>query len=246
MRRVAIAFLAITCSLYAEPIRIFFARMAPSKSAIFIANSDGTNERPLFGSNDLDYNPSWSPDGAWVVFTSERNSSADLYRVKSDGTALERLTDHPAYDDQAAWSPDSKRLVFVTTRANGHANLWTLDLETHKAAALTSGAGGDFRPAWSPDGKWIAFSSDRGSTLPMGKGRWEHLHIVDIYVIHPDGSGLRRITEHGNFCGSPKWTKDGRTLIAYCMSAEETLTYRSPGALASAKNPNTRLVSIDM
>ena len=62
MRRVAIAFLAITCSLYAEPIRIFFARMAPSKSTIFIANSDGKNERPLFDSNDLDYKPSWSPD----------------------------------------------------------------------------------------------------------------------------------------------------------------------------------------
>ncbi len=30
----------------------------------------------------------------------------------------------------------------------------------------------------------------------MAKGRWEHLQLVDIYLIHPDGSGLKRLTEH--------------------------------------------------
>jgi len=161
--------------------------------------------------------------------------------VKPDGTALERLTGNPAYEDQAAFSPDSQQIVFVTTRANGHANLWILDLRTRKAKPLTSGMGGDFRPSWSPDGKWIAFSSDRGSTLPMGKGRWEHLQIADVYLIHPDGSGLKRLTEHGNFCGSPKWTRDSLRIVAYCMSAEETLTYRAPAAQGE-----TRLVSVDI
>ncbi len=190
--------LAIGSLLAADPNRIFFAHGAPAKATIFISNADGGEEHPLLQSTSLDYNPSWSPDGRWIVFTSERDGSADLYRVKPDGTGIERLTDNPAYDDQAAFSPESDRIVFVTTRANGHANLWTLDLRTRKATPLTSGAdGGNCRPSWSPDGKWIAFSSDRGSTLPMGKGRWEHLQIADVYLIHPDGSGLKRLTEHG-------------------------------------------------
>ena len=109
--------------------------------------------------------------------------------------------------------------MFVTTRNGGTADLWTMDLQTRKAKALTSGPGGDFRPSWSPDGQWIAFASDRGSTMPMGHGRWEHLQIADIYIIHPDGSGLKRITEHGNFCGSPKFSADSRRVIAYCMDA---------------------------
>jgi TolB protein len=109
------------------------------------------------------------------------------------------LTDDPAYDDQASFSQDGKQVVFVTTRAVGTANLWILDVATHHARPLTSGRGGDFRPAWSPDGKWIAFSSDRDSNLPAAKGHWERLHLFEIYLIRPDGSGLKHFSQHDNF-----------------------------------------------
>ncbi len=88
-----------------------------------------------------------------------------------DGSDVERLTADSAYDDQAAYSPDGRQIVFVSTRAEGFANLWVLDLATRKARALTPGRGGDFRPAWSPDGQWIAFSSDRGSSLPLASNK---------------------------------------------------------------------------
>jgi TolB protein len=219
---------------------ILFLRIAPSEARLFISNADGSGERALTQPGALDYNPAWSPSGDWIVFTSERSGSADLYRIHPDGTGLDRLTDDPAYDDQGAWSPDDRQVVFVSTRAGGRANLWVLDVITRKARPLTSGDGGDFRPAWSPDGKWIAFSSDRGSSLPPAKGRWERLHLVDIYLIRSDGTGLRRISEHGNFCGGPKWTRDSKTVIAYCMTAEETWTYRGDD-----QDGETQLVQIN-
>jgi len=206
--------------------RIVFLRIAPTESTLYIANADGSDEQPLTQPGSMNYNPAWSARGDWIAFTSDRAGSADLFRVHPDGTGLERLTDDPAFDDQAAFSPDGKRIVFVSTRAAGRANLWTLDISTRRVTRLTSGDGGDFRPAWSPDGQWIAFSSDRGSELPSAKGRWERLQLVDLYVIHPDGTGLRRVSRHGNFCGSPKWLSDGKHLIADCMSAEETWDYR--------------------
>jgi TolB protein len=221
--------------------RIVFLRISPNQANLFISNADGTGERPLTTTDSLNYNPAWSPKGDWIVFTSERAGSADLFRVHPNGAGLERLTDNPAYDDQAAFSPDEKQIVFVTTRAGGTADLWILDLATLQARPLTSGPGGDFRPSWSPDGQWIAFSSDRDSSLPPAKGRWERLHMVDVYVIHPDGSGLKRISEHGNFCGNPKWTGDSQSVIAYCMSAEETWTYR-----IAATEGETRLLKIDI
>jgi TolB protein len=231
----------------ADPQKIVFARVFPNAGQVglFIAAADGSGERSLLASGGVDYDPVFSPDGAAIVFTSDREGSADLFRVKPDGTALERLTDDPAYDDQAAFSPDGKQLVFVSSRGGGIAHLWTMDLQTRRPKALTTGtgAGGDFRPSWSPDGRWVAFSSDRGSTLPFARGRWEHLQIADLYVIHPDGSGLQRITEHGNFCGSPKFSADSRRVMAYCMTAEQTLANRRP---FPEPGNDTRLVSIDI
>jgi Tol biopolymer transport system component len=211
--------------------RIVFDRLGPNQATLFISNADGSTERPLTEPGSLDYNPSWSPKGDWIVFTSERGGSADLYRIHPDGTGLERLTDDPAYDDQAAFSPDGGRIVFVSTRANGRTNLWILDAATHKATPLTSGHGGDFRPSWSRDGSWIAFSSDRAGDgdLPPAKGRWERLHLVDIYLIHPDGTGLKRISQHGGFCGSPKWTRDSKSVVTYCdvSWSDEVCTFRN-------------------
>jgi TolB protein len=232
------------CGLAAE--RILLTRLGPSQSSLFVSNADGSGER-LLTEGSLDYNPVWSPDGQTVVFVSERNGSADLYRMRPDGTGVERLTDDPSYDDQPAFSPDGKQIVFVSTRASGTANLWILDLATKQARPLTTGTGGDFRPAWSPDGKWIAFSSDRGSPMDFAKGRWEHLHFVDIYLIRPDGSGLKRVGLHGDFCGNPKWTADSASVIAYCMAAEDTWTFRV--VLRRGGQPDegeTSLVRIDI
>src|SRR5262245_43849972 len=104
-----------------ETQKIVFARPFPNVGQIvlYTAAADGSDERPLLQVRDWDYDGTWSPDGASIVFTSEREGSADLYRVKPDGTGLERLTDDPAYDDQAAFAPDGKQLVFVSTRKGG-------------------------------------------------------------------------------------------------------------------------------
>src|SRR5437867_11001777 len=89
--------------------RIAFARVFPNPGQIglFIAAADGSGERPLLESRDVDYDPAWSPDGSTIVFTSERRGSADLFRIQPDGADLEQLTDDPAYDDQAAFPPDT-------------------------------------------------------------------------------------------------------------------------------------------
>ena len=65
----------------------------------------------------------------------------------------------------------------------------------------------------------------------------------DIYVVRPDGTGLRRVNEPGNFCGSPKFSSDGTRLLAYCMPIESTLETRRPNPLPGN---DTTLVSIDI
>src|SRR3954468_12584763 len=92
---------------------IAFANFGWLNTDIFIANADGTDPHPLASSAGLDYNASFSADGNWVIFTSNRNGSADIWRIHPDGSGLEQLTKDLAFDDQAVFSPDGKRIAFV-------------------------------------------------------------------------------------------------------------------------------------
>jgi Tol biopolymer transport system component len=101
-----------------------------------------------------------------------------------------------------------------------------MDLATGRVEALTLDKGVDFRPSWSPDGKWIAFSSSRDHKAPFAHGRWERLQLADIYMIHPDRSGFKKVARSGSFCGSPKWMPDSRHVVVYCMTPGQTLGTR--------------------
>ena len=221
------------------PYTIAFASMSPINTDIFVANADGSDPRPLLPHPALDYDASYSVDGSWIVFTSERRGSADIYRVHPDGTGLEQLTDDPAYDDQAVLSPDGKWLAFVSSRS-GQADIWLLELSTRKLHNVTNHPGGDFRPAWSPDGKWIAFSSDRDSKRPLFG--FAVLHSAEIFLVHPDGSGLRKLTQHDAFAGSPSWSADGKRLTFYVATIAEVEHMRSPLRLRAV----TQIVELDI
>jgi Tol biopolymer transport system component len=70
------------------------------------------------------------------------------------------------------------------------------------------------------------------------------LHVTDIYLIHPDGSGVKRLTDHTATCGSPKWSADGRRVIAYCNTPQETMDSRQQESEIDAGA--TRVVTIDV
>ncbi len=199
---------------------IAFAHFGPRNSDLFVADADGKNAKSLSADPENDYNASFSADGEWVVFTSHRDKSADLWRVRTDGTGLERLTDDPAFDDQGVFSPDGKHLAFVSNRG-GHANLYLLELATKRVTQVTKHECGDFRPAWSPDGKWIAFTSDRDSKKMKGVSGFVILHSTELYIVHPDGTGLLRCTKDQKFVGSPMWSADGKKVVVYQAELQE-------------------------
>jgi Tol biopolymer transport system component len=194
---------------------VAFKSFAPNNTDIFIADADGRNAHPLVPDPALDYDASFSADGRWIVFTSHRSGTARIYRVHPDGSGLEPLTDGSAFADQGALSPDGKTLAFVSSRS-GQADIWVLDLATRTLRDVTTHPAGDFRPAWAPNGKWIAFSSDRDpphtacpNTTAPGPAPFVTPQYTAVYIMHPDGSGLRRISAATEIAGTPHWSPDG-------------------------------------
>ena len=218
---------------------IAFASFGPIRTNIFIANRDGGNPKSILAKPDIDFNPSFSRDRAWIVFTSLRGGSADIYRVHTDGSGLERLTADPALDDQGVLSPDGNNLAFVSTRA-GRANIWLLNMKTRELKNLTPNSTGDFRPAWSPNGEWVAFSSDRDSTNPTNPIHVP-IHSTEIYVMRRDGSDTRRITMSAATAGSPSWSPDGSRIVYYQASLEQNFKIVTP----ERNRGEMQIVSVD-
>ncbi|KAF2791643.1 TolB, C-terminal domain-containing protein [Melanomma pulvis-pyrius CBS 109.77] len=231
-------------------------RIGPSSSTLYIANTDGSNVRKLFNDSQYDYHASFSPDGKWITFTSERNGdgNSDLYRVKPDGSGLEKILATPSFEDELVLSPDGSKAAYVST-ANGYkANIWVMDLKTGKKQNLTNtnsvkgvswSPDSYLKPSWSPDGQWLAFSSDR-NTAWTGHGNgtgWEHTQELSIYVIRPDGTDFRKLATKEGYClGSPKWSPDGKRIVFYELTREGTWGAHRPESLNSTVS---QIVSVD-
>jgi len=161
------------------------------------------------GASDLkwtDETPGWSPDSREIVFASNRakpKSAIDhLYVMNADGTHVRRLTHDQLDAREPSFSADGKRIVYVANVLNA-ADYYTnrgaisvISADGTKPRSLTPRLSGDSEwPAWSPNGRLIAFL--RGG--------------YDLYVLRPDGSGLRRLaTKIDNWAFA--WSPNSKTI----------------------------------
>jgi TolB protein len=68
-----------------------------------------------------DGNPSFSPDGRRIAFSSTTDGNAEIYVMNSDGSGLLRITRHTAEDSSPHWSPDGLRIIFSSSRGGKYA-----------------------------------------------------------------------------------------------------------------------------
>lgn len=126
---------------------------------------------------------SWFPDGSRLVFHSGRDGQSDLYVRSIEDSVDTRLTSTPANEFCPRVSPDGRSIVFQrrATNIHEHIDLFVMDIDGLQERNLTKHFANDRWASWSPDNAWIAFASTRGGNS-------------DIYVVRPNGTGLRRLT----------------------------------------------------
>ncbi len=199
-------------------IAFTFGGSGNTSTEIYVINRDGTNQTRLTNNGLDDRFPAWSPDGAQLIFESNREGSTfNIYRMNADGSNQIPITAStaPWINIDPAWSPDGSRIAFVSNRDGvGKADIWTVNTDGNDARKLTTSQlyntgsinevyGASTEPAWSPDGTKIAFASRRDGNFN-----------VDIYVMNADGSLQTRLTTNSGDDRDPAWSPDG-TKIAF-------------------------------
>ena len=131
---------------------------------------------------------------AWMLVASAANGQIPRYGLSTrvELHMLPAVTSGPL---DPSWHPDGSALAYSM-----RGDIWIQRIGTDHAQAITQGPGYHFEPAWSPDGEWLVLVVDTDGQL-------------DIAVVRPDGSGLRRLTSDISVDVQPAWTPDGRFIV---------------------------------
>ena len=170
-----------------------------------------------------DAEASYSPDGQWIVFASNRQAyqrqlSAtetqrlqqdpayfmDLYIMDREGKQVRQLTTVPGYDGGPFFSPDGKKITFRRfNEAGDKAEIWTMNVDGSDQKPITRLGVMSWAPFYHPSGDYLIFATNR-----HGFGNFE------LYLVDAEGKKEPvRVTDTEGFDGLPVFSPDGSQLV---------------------------------
>ena len=133
----------------------------PEDSEIYVIDLQTYEIQQLTKASGYSMHPSWSPDGKYITFMSNRDGDWDIYYMTSDGSGKDmKITNNTATDRFPSWSNNGDKIIYHSDR-DGNLNLYIYDFNTEKETQLTNHPANEMTARWSPDDNWIVFVSDR-------------------------------------------------------------------------------------
>jgi TolB protein len=195
--------------------RIAFRSERNGEPEIWIMNADGSQQHRLTAG----LSPAWSPDGSMIAYASPGEllcppgrglRCTGLSIMNVDGSGQHRVP-HTDGGEYPSWSPDGKRIAFNSNLTGDHV-MYIARADGSKVVGLAA-TGEGWQVDWSPNGRSILFTSHRDHPD----------NYTDIYMMRPDGTGVRRLTNARAY--TPAWSPDGEHIVfsapgLFVMSSE--------------------------
>ncbi|HMP78354.1 MAG TPA: M28 family peptidase [Pirellulaceae bacterium] len=189
---------------------------------LYVYDRQSRNYQRLTKARGYDAEGSYSPDGQWIAFASNRHAYEepldesdrarleidqayfmDIYLMRADGTEVRRLTDTPGYDGGPFFSADGKQICWRRFDEKGvTAEIMTMDVDGANQRQLTRLNAISWAPYFHPSGEYLIFA-----TNVHGFGNFE------LYLVDREGkSPPVRVTDTDGFDGLASFTSDGAKL----------------------------------
>jgi TolB protein len=221
----------ITPAISPDGSRIAFASNRDGFYDLYLLDLQSGGVQRLTQTEQFDSSPTWSPDLAWIAYTTyvDDNLEIAFYSLTDPAQGQILLTDDPASDHSPAWAPNGRQIAFVSDRS-GDSEIWLADLDIKDESRFTnlshSPQSAESHPAWNADGSRLMWASD---SLQLG---YSGIYIWDV----------KQPTRPAQWIGDgdwPAWNPQGDQVIALLDgSNQEYLTaYTLDGRLLLAPFP---------
>jgi eukaryotic-like serine/threonine-protein kinase len=177
------------------PGRIVFDTVEERQKLVEVASGNApAGERVLTRGPSVDRQPAYSPDGQFVVFSSNRTGNLDLSVLAPKTGAVRQITEDPADDWDPAFTPDGRQIVW-SSRRSGSLEVWISDADGSGARQITRLGTGAENPTVTRDG-WVVYADNNPAPDAMGiwkvrlDGRDAHRLLGGPYIVpevSPDG-----------------------------------------------------------
>ncbi len=140
--------------------KILFVKITGKEVNIFSVEENGANEKQLTSNNAINQSPVATPDGKYIVFSSNRTGIFSIWRMNADGSAPVKLTDgQTAIDGQMQISKDGRTVIFMRqTSDGGKTKLMRVSINGGDSSpVIPENMLSESFPRLSPDGKLIAY-----------------------------------------------------------------------------------------